>query len=606
LAEDQTIEELISPERWSRIETVFDAALALGPGKRQDFVQQTCVDDEALRRDVESLLAADEVPDDLLNRPASELYMKVMAQETLKDGISPKIALQSPISTGMILDAHWEILEPLDAGGMGEVYKARDLRFDRVVVVKVLKKESQENPWKVKKFGHEGRAQSRIQNANVATVFDQGSLPGGEQYLVMEFINGSTLRQLMNDHRTRDQQIEFSLVAEIMKQVGSGVAAIHEAGLVHRDLKPENIMIKPKTAEVEVKIIDFGIVRVLDTTTMWGQAVGTLFYMSPEQLRGEDPKFTSDIYALAVIAYELLTGRRPFEPQHPAHLVDLQKKGVKLKPSSLRHGLPPRAERVLLKALSYEPNKRQPRARDFTDELARALMVDVPPASGWWSSTKNRLTAAALLAVVLFVALWVLAWVKPRSSTPPPVISTDEKAGRLLTYSLTIARKRDGKMTVATGRETFDTGDEFRLRFTAPRAGALYLFNEGTSGNWHLLFPTRNNHQENPQLAALERVETEGYEFTNRTGSESGKERIWIVWAAGRVPLLDEIIKEAVNTKLTIGNSTQQSALQEFTYQYRMQSSAQIFSIDEQSQVTLSGRGDIFVYLLELESKDWK
>jgi serine/threonine protein kinase len=438
-------------------------------------------------------------------------------------------------------------------------------------------------------------------------VFDKGTLPGGEQYLVMEFLSGSNLLQLMNDHRTRGQQIEFSLVAEIMKQVGSGVAAIHEAGLVHRDLKPENIMIKPKSDEVEVKIIDFGIVRVLDTSTVWGQVVGTLFYMSPEQLRGEDPKFTSDVYALAVIAYELLTGRRPFEPQNAAHLVDLQKKGIKLKPSSLRHGLPLGAERVLLKALSYEPNKRQSRARDFTDELARALLVEVPPVGGWWSLTKNRLTTLALSAVLLAVAVWlILTFVKPRSSTPPPVVSADSKAERSLTYSLAVLRKRDGKMTQATGHEIFDTGDEFRLSFTSRQPGALYIFNEGTSGNWHLLFPTRNNHQENPQLAALERVETEGYEFTNRTGSEKGKERIWIVWTTARVPLLDEIIKEAVNTKLSIEDSTQHSALQDFISKSRLQSPAQILSIDDRSQVTLRGSGDIFVYLLELENKDWK
>jgi serine/threonine protein kinase len=611
--EAENIEGLMSPERWNKLETVFDAALAVGPAEQQGFLKEACSGDRELQREVESLLAADLPPDNLLSNGAFELYMKVMAEETLKDESGH--ALEAEIRAGMILDDHWEILGRIDAGGMGEVYKARDRKFpSRLVVVKVLKKESQENPWKVKKFGHEGHSQSRIQHPNVATVFDRGELQSGEQYLVMEFIDGSTLRQMLKVHRETDDQIELSLVAEIMKQVGRGVAAIHQAGLVHRDLKPENIMIQISGDELVVKIIDFGIVRVLDTSTAWGQVVGTPFYMSPEQLRGEDATFTSDVYAVGVIAYELLTGRRPFELRSSSNLlgaamqlVELQKKGVKLKPSHLRVDLPEEAERVIMKALSFEPSKRPHRVRDLGDDLARALL-EAQPVAKWWRSVRARLAAAVLLALVLGVGLWVVRLsVRPNNSNLvlKAVTPSDSRQERALTYWLTIVRKSDGKETLATGRETFDTGDEFRINFAASQAGALYVFNEGTSGNWHLLFPTNKNHQGNPQLTALERIGTEGYQFTNRTGSEKGTERIWIVWAPAAVPLLDDVIKQAFKNELTISDSTQQSALRDFVTKY--QSPNPDVNYDkERSQVTLKGRSDSLVYLLELENKDWK
>jgi serine/threonine protein kinase len=603
--ENERIGQLMSPERWNKLETVFDAALAFEPAEQKKFLKQECADDEALQRELESLLAADMIPDAQLSHEDFELYMKVMA-DTLRDEEKP--AFETEITVGMKIDNHWKILERLDGGGMGDVYKALDLRFPgRIVVVKVLKKDSQENSWKIKKFGHEGLAQSRIQHANVATVFDRGTLPSGEQYLVMEFIKGATLQQVIKDHKQDDRQIELSLVAEIMKQLSAGVAAIHEAGLVHRDLKPLNIMIQPNTDGILVKIIDFGIVRVLDTSTMWGQVVGSLFYMSPEQLRGEDPKFPSDIYALAVIAYELLTGRRPFEPQNAAQLLELQKKGVKRKPSALRDDLPQEAERLILKALSFEANKRPSLAREFGNALAKALL-EVKPVRPWWSSVEVRVAALILSAALIGMFLWFF-WPLAKSNNPnttaQPAAAAEIKSERALNYSLTIVRKRDGKTTLATGRETFDTGDEFRFSFDPLQAGALYVFNEGNSGNWHLLFPTPNNHQGNPQLAALERIETEGYEFTNRTGSEKGTERIWIVWAAGTIPTLDEVVKQAIKNDLSISNSGQRLTLQQFMFKYQTPPPDVKFDT-EKSQVTLRGRTDAIVYLLELENKDWK
>lgn len=577
---------------------MFDAALACGPGKRQEFVNRTCAGDEWLKQEVASLLAADGLREDLFDTNAAELYMKIIAEETLKDDLSLVGYSGNEISSGMIIDQHWEILERLDAGGMGEVFKARDLKFDRrVVVVKVLRKESQTNPWKLKKFGHEGDAQSRIKHENVATVFDRGALPGGEPYLVMELVNGVTLRQVMKDHKQSDQSIDFSLVAEIMKQLGSGLRAIHEAGLIHRDLKPENIMIEVRGHDVRVKIIDFGIVRVLDTTTVAGQAVGTPLYMSPEQLRAEDAGFASDTYAVAAIAYELLTGRRPFETQNAANLLELQKRGVKLRPRQLREDLPQVADNLIIKGLSYETGKRP---ADFTKELARALIVS--PTVRPHRFSKLQLVAAALIFVVAGAALW--GWWRWRQPTPAPPQEAP-RAERALTYALNILRQRDGKKIRATSRETFDTGDEFSFAFTPTEAGALYVFNEGTGGNWHLLFPTNKLHNGNSRLKPFEPIETDGNVFTNRSGAEKGTERVWIVWAAAVVPELEQVVATGLNSGLTISNPTQQSVLRDFMAKHH--SPPPTRNIDkERSQFTIKGRTDVLVDMLELEHEDWK
>jgi serine/threonine protein kinase len=601
-------EELMSPERWNRLETVFDAALAVRQGAREQFLNQACEGDARLRREVESLLSADSVSNDLLQDGAAELCMKVMA-ETLKDDSDQQRPSQDGISPGLVLKGRWEILAAMEEGGMGQVYKARDLTLDRLAVVKVLKKDSQRNPWIVKKFGDEAKAQSRIEHENVAILFDKGSMSSGEQYLVMEFIKGKTLRQLMNDHKLNGDQIDLSLIADIMRQAGRGVAAIHEAGLVHRDLKPENIMIQKKGDDLKVKIIDFGIVRVLDKSTVVGQLVGTVFYMAPEQLRGEDAKTTgSDVYALAVIAYELLTGRRPFEIGNASstqaavrYLLDLQAKGMKLKPTELRDGLLPETNRLIMKGLSLDAKKR-PSARQFTEELARLLNLVPPPRPA--PSLRGWLVAAGIvLAVVLGFTAWGLSGKSNQSAGSGPSSIVDLSSERKLTYWLTILRKRDGKTIRVSGREAYDTGDEFKLHFIPSETGALYVFNEGTSKNWHVLFPTPENNNGDSRLAPLKEFVTRENVFTHPKETEKGTERIWIVWAAQPIQSLDDIVRKSFSNELRVTDSSQLSTLSAFLKDVTTNPEV---SYPKESEVALKSKSEILVYSLGLEHLDWK
>ena len=257
---------------------------------------------------------------------------------------------------------------------MGAVYLARDKPelHSRPVVVKVLLEEALKNDWVVKKFQQEIESLTRLDDPGVIGIFDAGKLDDGTPYLVMQYVEGSNLRE-----RLKPEGMNLHEAANIIRQVGRSVSAAHEAGILHRDLKPENIMLRQTATGEQVKIIDFGIAKVTDSvsgvSTATGMAAGTVIYMSPEQLEAKPLGPTSDIYALGVIAYEMVTGRRPFNPESMFQLLDMHRAGVRVKPGDLRPSLSAEAEAAILKALALEPGARYQRAQDFGDQLANAL-----------------------------------------------------------------------------------------------------------------------------------------------------------------------------------------------------------------------------------------
>jgi serine/threonine protein kinase len=264
------------------------------------------------------------------------------------------------------------IEKELGRGGIGVVYLAHDIQLmSRPVVIKVLLEDSNQDEWFKKKFRQEMEALARLNHPGIVGVLDAGQMPDGKPFLVMQYVEGAPLRSLI-----RYEGMDMEMAAGIIRQVGYGLTAAHEKGVYHRDLKPENIMVQLGDDEAQVKLIDFGIATVKDsqvaTSRETTSVAGTVNYMAPEQLMGK-PAASSDIYALGVIAYEMLTGRRPFNPATPYQLLDMQKAGVRLNPVDLRPGLPEAAQASILKALAFEPQERYPRARDFADALANAL-----------------------------------------------------------------------------------------------------------------------------------------------------------------------------------------------------------------------------------------
>lgn len=316
--------------------------------------------------------------------------MPLDAEHDSPDGEQPKQSTRSaaparPSLIGMKLGGRYLIERELGRGGMGAVYLARDKPelHSRPVVVKVLLEEGLKNDWVVKKFQQEIESLTRLDDPGVIGIFDAGTLDDGTPYLVMQYVDGSNLRALIKPEGMNLQQ-----VANIIKQVGLSISAAHDAGILHRDLKPENIMLrKTASGEQQVKIIDFGIAKIRNSmvgpSTVTGMTAGTIGYMSPEQLSAQPLTPASDIYSLGAIAYEMITGRKPFNPDSIYQLLEMQRAGVRVKPADLRPSLPEAAQQVTLKALAFDPEKRFQRAQEFGDRLAGALT------SGYEASERN-------------------------------------------------------------------------------------------------------------------------------------------------------------------------------------------------------------------------
>ena len=281
---------------------------------------------------------------------------------------------------GAVLEGRYLIERKLGEGGFGAVYLAADQKMvSRKVVVKVLHDETAKNDWVASKFKQEIEALTRINHPGIIGVFDTGQTLWGHPFIVMQYVAGVTLRSQI----TADG-MSFTRAANIIGQIGRALNAAHQAGILHRDLKPENIMLESLTDEDEhVKIIDFGIAKIKNSvvanSTVQAQTVGTLYYMSPEQLSAQPLTPASDVYSFGVIAYEMVTGKRPVNPDSVFQLLEMQRSGVRVKPGDLRPSLPRGAEPAILKALSFEPQERFEKARDFAELLASALMGDDDP-----------------------------------------------------------------------------------------------------------------------------------------------------------------------------------------------------------------------------------
>ena len=316
------------------------------------------------------------------------------------------LPLKESTYNGVLLKGRYLIEGELGRGGIGVVYLARDTQLlKRRVVIKVLlqgEEGSVHTEWFKKKFDQEIEALVRLDHPSIVGVLDAGDMPDGKPFFVMQYVEGATLRSLMTG-----EPIDFPRVASLVRQIGGALSAAHDKGIIHRDLKPENIMVQTmRDGEEIIKLIDFGIATVKDsqyaTETERTKIAGALPYMAPEQLRGQ-PETASDIWALGVIAYELLTGKMPFSTFIPVQLHDEQRRGVQTRPSQLLATIPQAAEAVILKALSFDPHSRHSRAKEFGDELASALTVPLDSPSIKPGEATTSLTPE--IAHVLFMDL---------------------------------------------------------------------------------------------------------------------------------------------------------------------------------------------------------
>ncbi len=282
----------------------------------------------------------------------------------------------------LLFDNRFKILKELGRGGIGITYLAMDLQSGNLVAIKSLleRLNAKDTSWVERHFRDEVAALSRINHSGVVKFIASGATPDGKPYIAMEYVEGVDLRSQIEPEKGVD---DFERIGNLMQQLGSAISAAHDAGIYHRDLKPENVLITKPTAErsEEVKVIDFGIATVknsVDEKTRATVLAGSVRYMAPEQLYGK-PTASTDIYAMGALAYEMITGRTPFNPdlKHPLaamqQLIQMQKVGVRVKPQDLRPSLPDEAQEVVLKALNFNQADRFQRADEFGKALAAAL-----------------------------------------------------------------------------------------------------------------------------------------------------------------------------------------------------------------------------------------
>src|SRR5438445_2725185 len=322
-------------ERWRQVEQIFHDSLELEESRRGEFVRHSCAEDEDLRREVESLLAHHHEAGSFIEKPAfavtgtspprqhtlRSLKSKSVKSKSVKSksGIS-RSGTSKPEKSTSGLDAavigHYRLLGKIGSGGMGVVYEAEDLELGRRVALKCLPEELADDPQSLRRFDREARSASALNHPNICTIYEIDEA-NGRAFIAMELLRGRTLRE-----RLQQGEIPPRKAVECARQTVRGLAAAHGHGIMHRDLKPENLFL---TRDGVVKILDFGLAKLVGTdasgsqgsvattsVTELGLVLGTVGYMSPEQVRGQAVDHRSDIFSTGAVLYEMLSGNRAF------------------------------------------------------------------------------------------------------------------------------------------------------------------------------------------------------------------------------------------------------------------------------------------------------
>lgn len=323
------------------------------------------------------------------------------------------------------------ILSHLGGGGMGQVYRAHDTELNRPVAVKVLPPPLSRQPEYIARFRAEAQAQARLHSPYIITLYSMLELPAGA-VLVLEYVEGETLAQRL----TREGQLPAAEAIDLFAQALTGLEHVHEMGVIHRDLKPSNIFLN---AGGPVKIMDFGVAKVLDYDAFErGAMVGTLLYISPEQINGRAVDRRSDIYTLGVSLYEAVTGHLPFEHRSDYALMHAHVQENPPAPTSVQRDLPPGLERTILKAMEKDPSRRFQSAAEFRAALlklgaqpgaARAVNAFGPvPVAGAQAHSARRVFGGFSLDLLLVATVCLLLYALGVYPLNPPATDTDGAA----------------------------------------------------------------------------------------------------------------------------------------------------------------------------------
>ncbi len=627
-----------TPETMQQLEDLFHEAVGLEPPERAEFISRARKSNPELAAAVESLIAAHEQTDGLIDSPAFEAAAEMIADS------------QSALVAGQVV-GHYQIIRPLGKGGMGEVYLANDAKLERKVALKLLPAEFTNHKERLLRFIQEAKTASSLNHPNIITIHEIGEAEG-VQFIATEFIDGQTLKQRMKHAR-----MNLPEILDVSIQTANALQAAHAAGIVHRDIKPENIMLRP---DGYVKVLDFGLAKLAEKShlstpadsqvdtiakaqTVPGTVLGTVNYMSPEQARGQVLDQRTDVFSLGIVLYEMAAGRIPFAgaTRMDTLVSILEKDPVPL--DQYAPEVPPEFQRIISKALRKDREERYQTIKDLLIDLkslkedltfAQKLQRSQPPQSRVGSATseamttdqqaavatddqlprkavsRNGRTLTVALGVIVLAALGIGGAILWRRGAPTPVKSNPAPAvQRTMNYWITVQKYRDGKPYQEPFRLRDDINFEkdyrIRLSIDSPQSGRLYLLNEGPAGadqtpTFNVMFPSTSANNNSAFLTANQQIqipEQSWFQFDEQQGTE----KIWLVWAEKEVPEM-EAIKGFANSRDSgvISSPGLRTALNEFLKAHSS-SKVSVERDQDKKETVVRANGEILVHVIKLE-----